>query len=80
MRSEWRDEIAEEWQKPDKRLMVKGYIVGCLIEAGVIDGSDLKIASLIVGDTDIKPKSFASYLGIGKKKPYCEWICSYVNR
>ena len=77
LRSEWRDEIADEWKT--KSLYVKGCIIGCLKEAGIISGSDLSIASEIVKSEDFDDKSFAVYIGRGKKKAYCEWVRNYVK-
>jgi hypothetical protein len=48
-------------------------------EAGIISGSDLSIASVIVKSEDFDDKSFAVYIGRGKKKAYCEWVCNYVK-
>ena len=78
MRSEWRDEIADEWK--NKSLFIKGCIIGCMKEAGIINGSDLSIASEIVKSEDFDDKSFAVYIGRGKKKVYCEWVCNYVKK
>ncbi|MBP5713361.1 MAG: hypothetical protein J6X07_01510 [Prevotella sp.] len=77
MNSEWHHIIEEEWQKSDKRLSLKANIIGCLKVAGVIDGSNLSIASAIVKDSDIDIKTFASYIGRGAKRPFCEWIVEY---
>ena len=77
LRSEWRDEIADEWKT--KSLFVKGCVIGCIKEAGIISGSDLSIASEIVKSEDFDDKSFAVYIGRGKKKTYCEWFCNYVK-
>ena len=79
LRSEWRDEIADEWYKPDKVLSVQGHIIGCLIKAGVINGSDLSVASAIIKGTDRENKTFATYMGRGKRESYCNWICKYTN-
>ncbi|MBO7129209.1 MAG: hypothetical protein J6W05_05505 [Prevotella sp.] len=77
MNSEWCNIIEEEWRKSDKRLSLKANIIGCLKVAGVIDGSNLSIASAIVKDSDIDIKTFASYIGRGAKRPFCEWIIEY---
>ena len=79
LRSEWRDEIADDWYKRDKVLSVKGNIIGCLKEAGVLNGSDLSIATAAAEDEDIEGKTFAIYFGKGRKKDYCDWICNYVR-
>ena len=84
LRSEWRDEIADEWYKPDKKKTVLGYIIGCLITAGVLEGSDSAVASAVVkyikfDDKVIVGKTIAINFGKGRKKGYCEWICDYVK-
>lgn len=80
LNSKYRDEIADDWYKPNKALSVKGYIIGCLIEAGVIVGSKLAIASAVVKGKDIEGKSFAIYFTRGKEMDYCDWICDHVRR
>jgi hypothetical protein len=79
LRSEWRDDIADDWYKPDKVLSVKGNIIGCLKKAGLLNGSDLSIASAIINGDERDHKTFAIYMGKGKKMPYCDWICDYVR-
>lgn len=78
LKSKYRDEIADDWYRPNKALSVKGYIIGCLIEAGVIVGSKLAIASAVVNG-EIKGNSFAIYFTRGKEMDYCDWICDYVR-
>lgn len=77
--SEWREHIAEEWRKPDKELFLKACIIGCLKEAKVIKGSDMGIAASVIKGTDRENKTFATYMGNGKKMTYCEWICQYPD-
>ena len=84
LRSEWRDEIADEWYKPDKKKTVLGYVIGCLKSAGVLKGSDSAIASAVVkyikfDDKEIDGKAFATYFGKGRKEGYFDWICEYVK-
>ena len=84
LRSEWRDKIADDWYKPDKKKTVLGYIIGCLISAGVLEGSDSAIASAVVkyikfDDRELDGKAFATYFGKGRKEGYFEWICEYVK-
>ena len=84
LRSEWRDEIADEWYKPDKKKTVLGYVIGCLKSAGVLKGSDSAIASAVVkyikfDDKELDGKAFATYIGKGRKTGYCDWICKYVK-
>jgi hypothetical protein len=84
LRSEWRDEIADEWYKPDKKKTVLGYVIGCLKSAGVLKGSDSAIAFAVVkyikfDDKEIDGKAFATYFGKGRKEGYFDWICEYVK-
>lgn len=84
MRSEWRDKIANDWYKPDKKKTVLGYIIGCLISAGVLEGSDSAIGSAVVkyikfDDKELDGKAFATYFGKGRKEGYFDWICEYVK-
>lgn len=78
LRSEWRDEIADEWK--NKNLFVKGCIIGCMKEAGLISGSDLSIASAIINGDEKDNKTFAIYMGKGKKRGFCNWIREYVRQ
>lgn len=79
MKSELGHVIAEEWQKPDKRTQLKAAVVYGLKKAGVIQGSDLGIASAIVGDDNTDSKTFAVYMGRGKKGDIADRIVNYVK-
>lgn len=89
MASECRDEIARDWSirgKNDKRDLIRGYVIGCLKDAGVLNGSYQKIAEAIVGSEyyksvngDKNGKTFAAYLGRGKNQSFSDWIKDYVN-
>lgn len=79
MVSEWRTMIAQEWSHKDKRLSVRGNIIGTLAAAGVLKGSDLSISSAVTESNKKTVKTFAVYIGRGKKKPYCDWVKDYVN-
>ena len=78
--SEHQQELLAIWQDADKRLTLKGNIIGCLNKAGIIDGSDLSIAAAIMQGQEKDNKTFASYMGRGRKRPFFDWICEYVNR
>ena len=78
MKSEYRDVIAKEWSKPERRLMLKGAIVGCIKEAGVIAGSYRSIAQSMCDQSD-QVETFAKYMGYGKKQPFYEWILEYCK-
>ena len=77
--SEHQQELLAIWQDADKRLTLKGNIIGCLNKAGIIDGSDLGIATALLNGTIGENKKFAIYMGRGKKMFFCDWICDYVK-
>jgi len=79
MKSEIGHVIAEEWQIASKRPQLKAAVVYGLKKAGVIQGSDLGIASAIVGDDNTDSKTFAVYMGRGKKGDIADWIVNYVK-
>lgn len=79
MKSELGYVIAEEWQKPDKRSQLKAAVAYGLKKAGVIQGSDLGIASAIVGDDNTDSKTFAVYMGRAKNGDIADWICSHIK-
>jgi hypothetical protein len=79
MASEWKTMIAQDWSHKDKRLCVRGYIIGTLSAAGVIKGSDLSISEAVTESDKKTVKTFAVYIGRGKKKPYFGWVNEYVN-
>ena len=78
--SEHQQELLTIWQNADKRLTLKGNIIGCLNKAGIIVGSDLSIAAAIMQGQEKDNKTFASYMGRGRKRPFYDWICEYVNQ
>ena len=84
--SNHRLELLNIWQDADKRLTLKGNVIGCLKMAGVIDGSDLGIATALLNGSERNNKTFATYMGLGKKmchqkeENFCSWICEYVKR
>ena len=78
--SEHSRELLAIWQDADKRLTLKGNVIGCLKMAGVIDGSDLSIAAAIMQGQEKDNKTFASYMGRGRKRLFNDWICEYVNQ
>ena len=77
--SEHQQELLTIWQVAKKRQNLKSYIIGCLRMAGVIDGSDLGIATALLNGTVRENKTFANYMGRGKKMVFCDWICNYVK-
>ena len=83
--SEHQQELLTIWQVAKKRQNLKSYIIGCLRMAGVIDGSDLGIATALLNGTVRENKTFASYMGLGKKmichknSNFCSWIYEHVK-
>lgn len=77
--SEHRQTLLDIWKDADKRLTLKGNIIGCLKIAGVIDGSDLSIAGALLNGSDKENKTFAIYMGKGRKMSFCDWTCDYVK-
>ena len=78
MRSEYGSLIADEWK--EKTNQVKGYVIGCLKEAGVFrqDISNDRIASE-AGIMENK-RTFGKYIGKdSQEQPYAEWILKHVN-
>ena len=79
MASEWGRLIAREWSLKQKRIGVRGNIIGALKAAGVLQGSDMAIAAAVTESDHKTIKTFAVYIGRGRKKPYCDWVYDYVN-
>ena len=77
MQSEFRERIALEWGKEERRLQIKGYIVGLLKDAGVLKGSYDKISEKV--SLIENPRTFSKYMGTGKKQPYADWVKDYVS-
>ena len=78
IRSEYGSQIADDWK--EKANQVKGYVIGCLKEAGVFrpDISNDCIAS----ETGImeKKRTFGKYIGKeSQEQPYAKWILKHVN-
>ena len=77
--SEYQQELLEIWQVAKKRQKLKSYIIGCLKIAGVIEGSNLGIATAFLNGSIKESTNFANFMGRGKKMSFCDWICDYVN-
>lgn len=78
--SEMKELMVNDWRYKSKRLGIQASIIGGLKEAGVIEGSDLRIASAIVGGSEKDSNTFARYMGRGREKKYAEWIINYVKQ
>lgn len=80
MASKHGETIARQWAVKggrNKRNQIKGYVLGLLKDAGVLEGSYDEIAR----KTDMmdKSRSFSRKLGDGKKQPYAEWVVEWVR-
>ena len=88
MASEHGAYIARLWTHPDKRLTIKGRLMGALSAAGVLKGSKLGIARAVLGissysrnnDDKKATSTFANYMGQSGKEPYAEWVKDYVDK
>ena len=79
VRSEHGLQIVNDWS--EKGNQIKGYVLGCLKEAGVFksDVSNDRIArdAGIMSNT----RSFGKYIGKeSQEQPYAEWIKKHVNK
>ena len=80
--------IARLWTHQDKRLTIKGKLIGALSVAGVLKGSNLAIARAVLGissysrDNDDKrdASTFANYMGQSGREPYAGWVKDYVDK
>ena len=61
----------------NKRNLLKGYVVGLLKDAGVLEGSYNSIAEEIGITKDYR--TFSKYMGDGKTQPYADWVKDYVS-
>lgn len=77
--SEYGWDIAKTWEKKRKRESLKGYVVGCLKDTGVISGTYDGIAK-VMGYGEESYRSFSRYLGRGKNQIFFEWIKDYVEK
>jgi hypothetical protein len=78
MRSEFGNQIADDWK--DKSDKIKGYLIGCLKEAGVfkekVSNDSIARDAAIISKT----RTFAKWIGKGaREQPYMEWIKKHVN-
>lgn len=77
--SDYRREIAKAYKDKYKRESLKGYVVGCLKDAGVISGTYDGIARQMNYSED-SYRTFSRYLGRGKNQDYFLWIKDYVEK
>ena len=78
IRSEFGNQIADDWK--EKANQVKGYVIGCLKEAGVIKASISNDSIAKVVGIMEKSRSFSKYIGKeSQEQPYALWILKHVN-
>ena len=75
--SKWKDTVAEMWEDKDKRETLKGFFVGALKDAGVIDSSYDALAQAMGYEENYR--TFSKYMSRAKKQAFHEWIMEYVN-
>lgn len=88
MASEHGAYIATLWEHDDKRLTIKGRLIGILVGAGVLKTNNAAIARASLGisnntrDEDEKREvnTFGKYIGEWKKEPYADWVRDYVDK
>ena len=88
MASEHRTYIATLWEHADKRLTIKGRLIGTLVGAGVLKTNNAAIARAFLGfsdntrDEDEKREvnTLGKYIGEWKKEPYANWVKEYVDK
>lgn len=78
LRSEFGLQIANDWK--DCGDKIKGYVIGCLKEAGVfkenVSNDSLARDADIISNT----RTFSKYIGSeSRKQPYVEWVKTHVN-
>lgn len=78
LRSEFGLQIANDWK--DCGDKIKGYVIGCLKEAGVfkenVSNDSLARDADIISNT----RTFSKYIGSeSRKQPYAEWVKTHVN-
>ena len=88
MASEHGTYIATLWEHADKRLTIKGRLIGTLVGAGVLKTNNAAIARAFLGfsdntrDEDEKREvnTLGKYIGEWKKEPYANWVKEYVDK
>ena len=87
MGSEYGEGIARDWAVQGlrgRKVQLRGYVVGLLKDAGVLKGSYRAIAAKVgivvnEGNKNDPYRTFADYMGRGKKQPYAQWVKEYVK-
>ena len=96
MGSEYGEGIARDWAwniggERNRHIQIKGYVVGLLVDAGVLKGSKRTIAKRIVeerNDKNLTEEDFwkevsklsrKMYTDTAGKQPYAQWVKGYVK-
>ena len=96
MGSEYGEGIARDWAwniggERNRHIQIKGYVVGLLVDAGVLKGSKRSIAKRIVEDQndremdeedfwkEVGKLSRKMYTDTAGKQPYAQWVKEYVK-
>lgn len=85
MKGKHKDEIAVDWAKDDRRMKIACFILGALVDGGVLGDSYADIAKAIFdgkekGDKKEKRlRTLANYIGQGKKQALGRWTKEYIE-
>lgn len=85
MNGKHKDEIAVDWAKDDRRMKTACFILGALVDGGVLGDSYADIAKAIFegkekGDKkEKKIRTLANYIGQGKKQGLGKWTKEYIE-
>ena len=73
--SEHAASLCADWQVDKKRPQVVAAMLGLLVEANAIQGGNAEIARVYNGGKD--DRTFAKYVGNGRKSDYADWAMDY---
>jgi hypothetical protein len=85
MSSEHKDGIANDWAKNNRRKKVACFILGALVDGGVLTDNYADVAKAIYdgkekGDKkEKKLRTLANYIGQGKKQALGDWTKEYIE-
>ena len=76
LQSEHGDALCADWQVEKKRQQVVATVLGLLVEAEALQGSNAEVARMYnKGEDD---RTFAKYVGNGRRSDYVDWATDYV--
>ena len=85
MNGRHKDEIAVDWAKDDRRMKTACFILGALVDGGVLGDSYADIAKAIFEGKEKgekkekKLRTLANYIGQGKKQALGRWTKEYIE-